>query len=97
MNERTFLALQQRQMRSRRPSVPKLGAVIYCRVSTQDQSDYGNSLDNQLKHCRAYCADLGLNIVAEFSEAASAKTTKTLLNSKRCYPSADSDTGKLGF
>ncbi len=43
-------------------------AVIYVRVSTDEQADKGYSLPTQLEQCRNYAARLGFNIVAEFQE-----------------------------
>lgn len=50
------------------------GAVIYCRVSTKEQT-LNLSLPTQLKACREYCSRNGLSIVKEFEDAGvSAKT-----------------------
>ncbi|EFO79595.1 resolvase domain-containing protein [Oscillochloris trichoides DG-6] len=43
--------------------------AIYTRVSTEDQSDNGTSLTTQLRFCRQYCEQHGLNVVAEYEEA----------------------------
>lgn len=53
---------------ARRTSTTTTNAVIYSRVSTQDQADNGVGLDTQEDRCRAVCAARGLNIVAEFSD-----------------------------
>lgn len=42
-------------------------AVIYARVSTDDQVE-GASLDNQVKVCQEYCADKGYTVLAEFRD-----------------------------
>lgn len=44
-------------------------AVIYCRVSTEDQEREGTSLQTQLQACRNYCQDKGYDIACHFSEA----------------------------
>lgn len=50
-------------------------AVTYCRVSTKEQVDEGNSLNSQEKNCREYCNKNGYEIVRSFVEQGeSAKT-----------------------
>ena len=50
-------------------------AVIYCRVSTKEQVEEGNSLVTQEKNCREYAKKNGYEIVAVFIEQGeSAKT-----------------------
>jgi site-specific DNA recombinase len=49
-------------------------AVIYCRVSTDDQEREGTSLQTQLEACRAYCKEKGYEIAAQWSEAFSGLT-----------------------
>ncbi len=50
-------------------------AIIYCRVSTKEQVDEGNSLSTQEKICREYCFKNEYNIVETFREQGeSAKT-----------------------
>lgn len=50
-------------------------AVIYCRVSTKEQVDEGNSLNTQEKQCRDYATKNGFEIVQVFVEQGeSAKT-----------------------
>ena len=49
------------------------GAVIYCRVSTQEQAD-NFSLQTQEKACRELCARENLSVLSLFVEAESAKT-----------------------
>lgn len=52
-------------------------AVIYCRVSTKEQVDEGNSLVSQEKICREYALKQGYEIVETFIEQGeSAKTTQ---------------------
>ena len=52
----------------------KSGAVLYCRVSTEDQlSNF--SLETQQDQCRKYCEDRGYTVLNVFREAASAKNT----------------------
>lgn len=48
-------------------------AVLYARVSTQEQSDNGFSLPFQLAECRKYAAAHGLEVVAEIAEDVSGK------------------------
>ena len=50
-------------------------AVLYCRVSTKEQVDEGNSLSTQEKTCREYCAKNDYEIAKVFLEQGeSAKT-----------------------
>jgi len=46
--------------------------AIYARVSTKEQQAEGYSIPAQLKAIRVFCAELGLEIAAEFVEAESA-------------------------
>lgn len=61
-------------------------AIIYCRVSTKEQVDEGNSLKSQEKNCREYALKTGYEIAEVFIEQGeSAKTSdrtqlKKLLN-----------------
>ena len=51
-------------------------AVIYCRVSTKEQVDEGNSLTTQERICREYALKQGFEVVTLFIEKGeSAKTT----------------------
>jgi len=43
-------------------------AVLYARVSTDDQADKGYSLPSQLEMCRKYAERLGYPVVAELTE-----------------------------
>jgi site-specific DNA recombinase len=53
------------------------GAVIYTRVSTQEQAQNNWSLVTQEKECRKYCAEKGLTVKQVFTDAGrSAKTTE---------------------
>ncbi|MDO8672742.1 MAG: recombinase family protein [Dehalococcoidia bacterium] len=49
-------------------------AAIYCRVSTEDQSREGTSLQTQLEACLKYCQDKGYDVAHRFSEAYSGLT-----------------------
>jgi site-specific DNA recombinase len=49
-------------------------AVIYCRVSTDDQEKEGTSLTTQLEACLKYCHDKGYTVVKSFSETYSGTT-----------------------
>ena len=40
-------------------------AIIYCRVSTQEQKNKGSSIDRQLEDCRAYTSGNDMEIIAE--------------------------------
>lgn len=52
-----------------------MNALIYTRVSTEEQATSGFSLDSQEKYCREHCARQGWNIVQVFrEEGESAKT-----------------------
>ena len=46
--------------------VDKTEAVIYTRVSTKEQADNNASLDTQLKHCKKYAEEKGLDILEYF-------------------------------
>ena len=51
-------------------------AVIYCRVSTKDQVEEGNSLNTQERICRDYCLKNGYDVAQIFLEQGeSAKTS----------------------
>ena len=53
----------------------KPGAIIYCRVSTKEQVDEGNSLVTQERLCRDYALKQGYEVVNVFTEEGeSAKT-----------------------
>ncbi|HVJ07002.1 MAG TPA: recombinase family protein, partial [Acidisarcina sp.] len=41
-------------------------AVIYLRVSTKEQAEDPHNLENQEKRCRAYCQQMGLNVLHVF-------------------------------
>jgi len=43
-------------------------AILYCRVSTDEQADKGYSLGSQMEACRAYAHGHGFFIVGEFSD-----------------------------
>ena len=49
-------------------------AILYCRVSTENQADKGYSLPTQLEACRNYAERLGFEVVAEFAEDYSGAT-----------------------
>jgi site-specific DNA recombinase len=49
-------------------------AVIYCRVSTDNQETEGTSLQTQLEACLKYCQDKGYDVAYRFSEAYSGLT-----------------------
>jgi site-specific DNA recombinase len=51
----------------------KTGAVLYLRVSTEEQAS-NFSIGTQEKACRRYCEQLGYRVLEVFQEAASAKT-----------------------
>lgn len=54
---------------------PKKG-IIYYRVSTEDQAQFGVSLEQQKKHCLGYAQTNGIEIVKMFhDDGVSAKTT----------------------
>lgn len=46
-------------------------AVIYCRVSTREQGDSGLGLEAQENFCRNVCAQMGLQVLAVFTEVSS--------------------------
>ena len=45
-----------------------MNAVIYARVSTDEQAEQGYSLPEQVDACRKYAASNGYTVVAEFRE-----------------------------
>jgi site-specific DNA recombinase len=45
-----------------------MNAIIYARVSTDEQAEKGYSLQSQVKACREYASDHNLNIVAEITD-----------------------------
>jgi site-specific DNA recombinase len=50
-----------------------LRVIIYARVSTDEQGQYGYSLDTQIESCRQYAERLGLTVVAIFRDDISGK------------------------
>lgn len=48
-------------------------AIIYARVSTDEQAESGTSIDNQVEKSLAYAAALNMNVVAIFKEDYSGK------------------------
>ena len=48
-------------------------AILYRRVSTTDQKDYGNSLNEQKHRLREYCSKNAIEVIKEFEEDYSAK------------------------
>ncbi len=49
-------------------------AIIYARVSTEEQKRKGYSIEAQLEACRAYAKAKGWNVVLEYKEPKTAKT-----------------------
>ena len=49
-------------------------AILYCRVSTEDQEREGTSLQTQLEACRNYCKEEGYQVAEQFSETMSGLT-----------------------
>lgn len=49
-------------------------AVIYCRVSTDDQDKEGTSLQTQVEACLKYCQDKGYQVARKFTETYSGLT-----------------------
>ncbi len=61
------LALPRKPVK--KESQPKpLNAVIYTRVSTTRQAEYGNSLEDQEKVCRTYCKNNSFKVMGLFVE-----------------------------
>ena len=48
-------------------------AIIYARVSTEEQKLFGYSLDAQIEVCKEYCKKKGWNLVKIYKEAKSTK------------------------
>ena len=61
-------------LRTKRNRVSKR-AVLYARVSTDEQADKGYSLPSQLELCRKYAERLGYSVVAELKEDYSGAVT----------------------
>jgi site-specific DNA recombinase len=54
-------------------------AVLYCRVSTKEQVDEGNSLTTQEKACKEYAQKNGYEVAQVYVEQGeSAKTTERI-------------------
>lgn len=73
-----FPGLRADQIRKRTKNAAtdaKISAVIYTRVSTEDQVN-NFSLETQRKSCTEHCEKLGLTVAHLFQEAASAKNIK---------------------
>lgn len=51
-------------------------AVIYCRVSTDEQAHEGESLSAQERRCMAYCESKGLSVLKAFIEAGESGRTE---------------------
>ncbi len=49
-------------------------AIIYARVSTEEQQRKGYSIDAQIEACRAYAKAKGWDVILEFKEAKSGKS-----------------------
>jgi site-specific DNA recombinase len=49
-------------------------AIVYYRVSTDNQESEGTSLQTQLEACLKYCRDKGYDVAYRFSEAYSGLT-----------------------
>ncbi len=47
---------------------PTSGAVLYTRVSTNEQAQHGTSLESQRELCRAKAAACGMLLVAEYKD-----------------------------
>ena len=52
-------------------------AIIYARVSTEEQKRKGYSIEAQIEACRAYAKAKGWDVVLEFKEAKSGKSAET--------------------
>ncbi len=51
-------------------------AIIYSRVSTEEQKRKGYSIEAQIEACRAYAKAKGWDVVLEFKEAKSGKSAE---------------------
>jgi len=60
-----------------------VGAVIYVRVSTKEQTE-NLSLPTQLRACEEYCRRQGYEILERFTKRARAPRPRTAVSSKRC-------------
>jgi len=70
-----FPALRRDSIARGGDTCQKTGAVLYCRVSTEDQRD-NFSIETQQRQCEALCEREGLHVLQIFTEAASAKTAE---------------------
>jgi site-specific DNA recombinase len=52
----------------RQKGFSEMNAIIYTRVSTEEQAEKGYSLESQIKACREYAFDHSMNIVAEIKD-----------------------------
>ena len=52
------------------------GAVIYCRVSTEEQANINHSLPHQRKKCEEFCKREDIEVSKVFSDAASGRNTE---------------------
>jgi site-specific DNA recombinase len=73
MVNRPFPAGRKDRQKATSKVLPKNGAVIYCRVSSEDQLQ-NFSISTQLKECKRFCERNQYTILRAFEEAASAKT-----------------------
>src|SRR5437867_292135 len=76
MTVRAAFPASRRDRQPKNESTPlKTGAVIYCRVSTDDQLD-NFSIETQERACREFCGREGFMVSQAFQEARSAKTAE---------------------
>src|SRR5437867_1650637 len=67
-------------------------AIIYARVSTDEQADKGYSLPSQLEAMRKYAADKGCIVVAEFQDHyTGAEPIETRPEGRKAYDMLRSD------
>src|SRR4029453_7576037 len=74
----------------------KVGAVIYCRVSTKDQT-LNLSLPTQERECRLYCKKQGWNVEQVFIEQGESAKTVNRPEFQRLLLYCRENKNKIGF
>jgi len=53
-------------------------ALVYCRVSTEEQAEKGYSLDTQEKLCRSFAENNGYGVLSVFRDEGKSGTTLSI-------------------
>jgi site-specific DNA recombinase len=72
-------------------------AVLYVRVSTDDQAEDPLNLENQEKRCRAYCAQRGLAVVEVFVDAGESARTNNRPKFQEMLRYCKAARGQVGY